>query len=292
MNDDFASLVSGIGTLNEPTRRALYLYVASRRESVSREEVAEEMDVPLHSVKFHLDRLADEGLLDVEFRRLTDRTGPGAGRPSKLYRRSSRQLTVSLPERHYEVVGDVLAEAIEQSIACPPIAEAVRRAALTRGRLMAEAATTGGTDLERTAATLGRHGYEPQLSADGIVLSNCPFDRLAQQHTDLVCHLNLALIEGVLEGSGCTAVEAVLNPQPGLCCVQARAGGAGREPGSPVERLRRWEDMGAVWRVLARTPSNVTVSMLSCDAGEEMDRLVSDDPLLLAFIGDRDASDE
>src|SRR3712207_2231220 len=138
MVSDFEAQVSGLGALAEPTRRRLYLYVASQAEAVSREQVAEGLGLPLHSVKFHLDRLADEGLLEVEFRRLSDRTGPGAGRPSKLYRRSSRQLTVSLPERRYDLVGEVLAEAVEQSMTEKiAVDRAVQEAARSRGRRIA-----------------------------------------------------------------------------------------------------------------------------------------------------------
>ncbi|HEX7744207.1 MAG TPA: helix-turn-helix domain-containing protein, partial [Micromonosporaceae bacterium] len=97
MSDELAEQVAGVGALMEPARRALYLYVAAQPDAVSREQAANAVDLPLHSVKFHLDRLLEEGLLEVEFRRVSGRTGPGAGRPSKLYRRSSRQLLVSLP---------------------------------------------------------------------------------------------------------------------------------------------------------------------------------------------------
>jgi predicted ArsR family transcriptional regulator len=229
MTDDFAARVAGIGALAEPTRRALYLYVTSRSDAVSREEVAEQTQIPLHSVKFHLDRLADEGLLAVEFRRLSDRTGPGSGRPSKLYRRSDRQLTITLPERHYDVAGDVLAEAIDTSVADgSPIAEAVQAAAAARGRRFAADAPESGTDLERTAQVLAAHGYEPRLSPAAVALANCPFDSLARDHTELVCGLNLGLVGGVLEGLECTTLEAVLDPEPGRCCVRAVQRGADR----------------------------------------------------------------
>ncbi len=227
MGDDFAAQVSGVGALMEPSRRALYLYVASQPMAVGREQVAEAVDLPLHSVKFHLDRLVDEGLLDVEFRRLTDRTGPGAGRPAKLYRRSNRQLAVSLPQRRYDLAGEVLAEAIDRSMRDDlGLSDAVQDAALAEGRRIAADALSDGTDTEtetgRAVSVLARHGYEPRGSAQEIILTNCPFDSLVQGHTELVCKLNLSLIDGVLEGLGCTELEAVLAPQPGRCCVKAR----------------------------------------------------------------------
>lgn len=242
MPDELADQVAGVGALVEPARRALYLYVASQPDVVSREQAATAVGLPVHSAKFHLDRLVDEGLLEVEFRRLSGRTGPGAGRPSKLYRRSSRQLSVSLPERRYDLAGDVLASAIDQSIRdAVPIAEAVREAAAAEGRRIAaafveeadgtvsrsqDAAGREDEGLERTAEVLARHGYEPRTSEREVCLANCPFDRLATEHTELVCGMNLALIDGVIDGLGVHAVSAELAPQPGFCCVKVSHGSA------------------------------------------------------------------
>ncbi len=225
VGDEFAAQVSGVGALAEPARRALYLYVAAQPEAVSREQAADGCDLPLHSVKFHLDRLVDEGLLEVEFRRLSGRTGPGAGRPSKLYRRSSRQVTVSLPDRRYDLAGEVLAAAIDRALLEDvALSDAIAEAAQQEGhRIAAEAQAVGPDDeLERTSAVLAAHGYEPRTSDDVISLANCPFDSLAREHTELVCGMNLSLIDGVLEGMHCHGLEAVLDPEPGLCCVKAR----------------------------------------------------------------------
>lgn len=235
MPEELADQVSGIGALVEPVRRALYLHVASQPEAVSREQAATAVGVPLHSAKFHLDRLVEEGLLEVEFRRLSGRTGPGAGRPSKLYRRSPRQLSVSLPERRYDLAGDVLASAIDRALRDQiPVIDAVREAAAAQGRSIAREFVSGtkaqdgaspaegpaDTGLERTAGVLAMHGYEPRTVAGEVCLANCPFDRLATEHTKLVCGMNLALIDGVIDGLAITDVAARLAPQPGFCCVK------------------------------------------------------------------------
>lgn len=224
MSDELADQVSSIGALAEPARRALYLYVASQQQAVGREQAANAVGVPLHSAKFHLDRLVEEDLLDVEFRRLSGRTGPGAGRPSKLYRRSTRQLSVSLPERHYDLVGDVLASAVERSADSGlPVAEAVGEAAAAHGRRLAAATWTSAPDagaLARTVEVLAQHGYQPRTASAEVRLANCPFDRLATEHTDLVCGLNLALIDGIIAGLDVPSVAAELAPEPGLCCVR------------------------------------------------------------------------
>ena len=116
MADELSRQAARIGALAEPVRRELYEYVVAQREAVSREQAADGVAVPLHTAKFHLDRLVGEGLLETEYRRLTGRTGPGAGRPAKLYRRAERELTVSLPERRYDLAGEILAEGVERSL--------------------------------------------------------------------------------------------------------------------------------------------------------------------------------
>jgi predicted ArsR family transcriptional regulator len=238
MPDELAEQLAGLGALVEPARRDLFLYVAAQPDAVSREQAATAVGLPLHSAKFHLDRLVEEGLLEVEFRRLSGRTGPGAGRPSKLYRRSSRQLSVSLPERRYDLAGEVLASAVERSMAeGVPVADAVPEAARRKGLGLAEGrgsarprrpgrrgrAAAVRHDLERTAEVLADHGYEPRVGDGEMCLANCPFDRLAADHTELVCGLNLALVDGVLEGLDARAVVAELAPQEGFCCVRVRA---------------------------------------------------------------------
>ena len=56
--------------------------------------------------------------------------------------------------------------------------------------------------------------------------------------------------------------------------------------------LQRWEGSGAVWRVISRSAGWMVISLLTCDAGEEMDRLTSSDPELLDYVGARDGSDD
>lgn len=224
---DLASQAAGIGALADDTRRALYEYVVAQPDPVGREQVAAAVGIAQHNVNFHLDRLVSEGLLEVEYRRLSGRSGPGAGRPSKLYRRADREFTVSLPPRRYDLVGDILAAAVSRTAEGLPLEEALHEVALQEGRVVGDAAT--GVDpkrpLEAMARVLASQGYEPQVEADVVVLSNCPFDTLAKKHTDLVCGLNRDFVQGVAEGLGCEQVAACLEPEPGHCCVKARAEG-------------------------------------------------------------------
>jgi predicted ArsR family transcriptional regulator len=222
---DSSSQYAGIGALADDTRRALYEYVVSQPDPVGREQAAAALGIAQHNVNFHLDRLVAEGLLEVEYRRLTGRSGPGAGRPSKLYRRADREFAVSLPPRRYDLVGDILAAAVSRTADGLPLKEALHEVALQEGRDVGGAAT--GVDaahpLAAMAQVLASQGYEPQVHADVVVLSNCPFDTLAKKHTDLVCGLNRDFVQGVAEGLGCGHVAACLEPEPGQCCVKARA---------------------------------------------------------------------
>ena len=59
-----------------------------------------------------------------------------------------------------------------------------------------------------------------------------------------------------------------------------------------LDRLRRWEESGATWRVLVRTPESVEIALLSCDAGEEMDRLRTADPAVLDHVNAREQDQE
>jgi predicted ArsR family transcriptional regulator len=233
MAEDLAAQVSGVGALADPVRRGLYQFVVDRGGPVSRDEAAAGVDVPRHTAKFHLDRLVDEGLLDVEFRRLSGRRGPGAGRPSKLYRRSDRQFAVTLPERHYALAGDVLAAAVDRAMQTGvPVATAVRQAAAEAGRgLVAErTAAAEGDVLDGIAGLLREQGYEPRRDDDGLVLGNCPFHALARDHTALVCGMNRDLLSAELECLGCDQVTAELDPGEGRCCVRLVRGG-GDVPG-------------------------------------------------------------
>jgi len=229
MSETFADSVSGVSALAEPLRRELYLYVVAQPAAVSRDQAASGVGVPRHTAKFHLDRLVDEGLLETEFRRLSGRGGPGAGRPAKLYRRSDRQVSVSLPDRRYDLAGRVLARAVEESGRDgTPVLEAVRRVAADVGRDLAEDARDdeGGSGppagLGAVSEALAAYGFEPRTADDRVTLANCPFHALAREHTSLVCGMNVELVGGVLDGLGEAGLVAELDPAPGRCCVTIR----------------------------------------------------------------------
>lgn len=215
--------ISAVAALDEPTRRRLYDHVVRRLEPVSRDEAATALELPRTTAAFHLDRLVEQGLLDVVYERRTGRTGPGAGRPSKLYLRSQRQVAVSLPERRYDLAGRLLATCLEESERSgdPPSAVLHRRAHQL-GQELGESvppATGGEQARDVVLRTLEVYGYEPRIDGTRVTLGNCPFHTLAQQHTELVCGMNLQLLAGLLHGFAHTGWTARLSPTPGRCCV-------------------------------------------------------------------------
>jgi predicted ArsR family transcriptional regulator len=218
--DDVASL----GSLGDPTRRALYDYVVRQAEPSGRDEAAAAAGVGRTLAAYHLDRMVDDGLLEVSFARRTGRSGPGAGRPAKLYRRAAREFSISLPSRDYELAARIFADAVDREPSGRARA-ALRTAAESFGNeIAAEVDRRAGADkgADRLAileVVLTERGYEPFHDDDGAVrLRNCPFSRLADTHREMVCGMNLALLERAATSST-GSVSAVLDPRPGLCCV-------------------------------------------------------------------------
>ncbi len=208
--------IQAVAALDEPTRRRLYDHVVAEPAPISRDDAATALGLPRTTAAFHLDRLVDEGLLTVTHERRTGRTGPGAGRPAKLYRRSDREIGVSLPERQYDVAGQLLAAAMEDAEAS---GGSPRKALDRRARQYGESVgrTNPGTPL---AEVLQAHGFEPRRNGSAIELANCPFKALAKNHPDLVCTMTLHLLGGLLDGLGGTGLQAVLEPRPAHCCMR------------------------------------------------------------------------
>src|SRR5262245_2475587 len=106
--------IRGIAALDHPVTQAVYRLLGERGE-VTRDEAAAALDLPRSVAAFHCDKLVDAGLADVRSERRTGRSGPGAGRPAKVYRRADADVAVSLPERRYDLAGQLLAEAVERA---------------------------------------------------------------------------------------------------------------------------------------------------------------------------------
>ncbi|HZD72986.1 MAG TPA: transcriptional regulator [Actinomycetota bacterium] len=218
--------VEAISLLLDPVRWRLYHYIRSSGGAVGRDEAARVVDVSRNLAAFHLDRMASTGLLEVEYRRLTGRSGRGAGRPAKLYRVTGRRLAVSVPASRYALASTILAMALEQKTAGESPAEAARRVALRvgaeRGDDLREHLAREPSSLALAEAALAELGYDPVRHDDRIELRNCPFHELAAGHRELTCAMNQALLAGLLPAVGADDLRAE-GPrlwQPGHCCVR------------------------------------------------------------------------
>jgi predicted ArsR family transcriptional regulator len=200
-SDDLDALAS----LADRVRREAYRVVAAGPAPVGRDEVAEALGIGRTLAAFHLDKLVAAGLLETSYARRSGKTGPGAGRPAKLYHVAAAERAVSVPPRAYRTAAELLAEAIEQAGA----ENVLHRVALRHGR-------EASAPVEVTQL-LADHGYAPAPAGDDrIELRNCPFHRLAEEFPPVICGMNLALITGLLgEGEWAAHMDA----SPGRCCV-------------------------------------------------------------------------
>ena len=212
--------------LAEPTRRRVFEAVRASRATMSRDEVAAACDISRRLAAFHLDLLADAGLLAVSYARPPGRSGPGAGRPAKRYEAVEVDLEVSVPPRRYDIPARSLARAIEESpqgdarAAVVPIAadegETVGRMRRPGSRRMSAAAT-----LDVAGEILDDLGYEPDRTTESCVrLRNCPFHAVVDVAPLLVCGVNEAFLTGLLGGlGGHRSVTAALDGEAPDCCV-------------------------------------------------------------------------
>jgi predicted ArsR family transcriptional regulator len=231
---DLASLSS----LDDPVRRRLYEVVTSRPGPVSRDEAAAAAGIGRALAVYHLDKLVESGLLTASYQRPPGRSGPGAGRPAKVYARSDREFAVTVPPREYELAAQLLVQAVEadpSDRSRAALAEAARRLGTELGSTFrpspgekdaggrdAGGRDAGGRDAAKrdVKGVLTQQGYEPCGGDDGVIrLRNCPFHQLTERHREVVCGMNLALVEGLVEGLGADGWRPALDPQPGHCCV-------------------------------------------------------------------------
>lgn len=237
MANDLNESARWLGALEDDLRRRLYLFIKEMARPVGREEAAREAGISRKLAAFHLDKLVDRGLLKAHYARPPGRSGPGAGRSSKMYEPSEVQIELSIPGRRYALVGGILVDALESLSPDESPPEAARRSASDAGRALGERVRREsglrppGAEraLSIAESVLRDHGYEPYREEEGrVALRNCPFHELSRKAPGLICGLNQSFIDGMLRGLGNESVEALLDPVVGRCCVKLQPPATGR----------------------------------------------------------------
>ena len=211
----WARRMAAVASLGDEKRRRLFELVVSAARAVGRDEAALALGLPRSTASFHLDRLVQDGLLAVEFHKPAGKSGPGSGRPAKMYRTAAREVGASVPDRNYDLAGELMATAIEHSVAAGgPVREALLATSYRKGQSLA----SGSGSLEEFLAA---EGYQPQADGEGgFVLVNCPFHRLADGHPKVVCAMNGAFLSGAAASCGESEDRVVENSAPGQCCAR------------------------------------------------------------------------
>ena len=222
-----------VAALGDKVRWDLYRFVRRQSGPVTREDAAHALRISVKLAAFHLDKLVDRGLLRADYE-VPDGARRRVGRAPKRYAPSDTEVTLSLPERHYEFVAEILVDTLAQvdtSEGHTSVVERARGIAWDRGKRLGgdanDAGHLGRRGPERTVAAaedlLDQCGYEPvDDGAGGLLLRNCPFHSLVPRSPELVCSLNAAFIDGVLRGLGNDTVRADLQPDARVCCVRVR----------------------------------------------------------------------
>jgi predicted ArsR family transcriptional regulator len=211
-----------LGVLRDPTRLRLYRYIERQPAAVSRDEAANAVGVSRGLAAFHLDKLVAVGLLRPEYRRLSGRTGRGAGRTSKLYRRSTRHFELNLPERRHELLARVIAESVtvgQPSSRDTGPAHDFGRSLGKRARRRLRGRPAPTRILGCVEDVTESLGFDPYRDPSGNVrLRNCPFAPLSRLYTPLVCGVAQAILVGIVDGLGADGLAVSREMHPDRCC--------------------------------------------------------------------------
>jgi predicted ArsR family transcriptional regulator len=217
--------------LGDPTRHAIYQYVADSDGSVGIAELTGHFKLNHNAIRQHLAKLVDAGLVTE-----TSVKGAGPGRPRLLYEIDQAADSRWGVHGPYERLSLLLAEIIRTG----DTATEVGRRAGKRLRLPASA---GGDSITGIAAAMAAQGFDPEVRAGkdkvDIVLHHCPFESTALADPETVCRLHLGIAEGLAQGTGSVVEELIArDPRPANCRVRLRSQPEAdelRDPAEPVE---------------------------------------------------------
>lgn len=198
---EFASAVTAItSAFGDPTRREIFLYAHQFPDGVTASEVAAHFDLHANVARHHLDKLAAGGYVEAA----TVRTS-GAGRPSKLYRVESPEVSIEIPVRTDDVILSLLGKALAElgQERAELLAEEV---GVECGMAMGDALTGTAqksvrSALHAVADALSAHGFAARAEKDGdhlqLVAEHCPFGEAAVQNP-VMCAIDRGMVRGML----------------------------------------------------------------------------------------------
>lgn len=220
--------IAAIAALEEPLRARMYGFIRAADRPVTRDAAAAHVGISRKLAAFHLDKLVGAGLLQAHYERPAG--PPSLGRTPKVYEPAPGNFRVSIPERQFDVLADILLDAVLAERLGEPARDAALRVAARRGRslgaLERAGSARGHVDAQLAVAekTLRTCGYEPARGEGPCLrLRNCPFHPLAAKAPQLVCGINHAFLAGFLAGARFPRMQAVLEPRAGECCVEIRS---------------------------------------------------------------------
>lgn len=208
-------------TLGDSTRRGIYIAVRESAEPLTASQIADMFEIHPNVARHHLDRLANDGYLDISRRRPDGRTGPGAGRPAKCYSASGKEIDVHYPSRRLDLLTDLLLSVIARLD--PDSAGSVaRQVGYEYGAAVAEEiGLPSDTDFPRAVRAVAKamtgvgFGMTADVDASQLITSHCPFGDLATSHPDIVCSLDQGLIAGLMSSVDRTW-EPIVFPHRGV----------------------------------------------------------------------------
>ena len=206
--------------LGDNTRYAIYLELARAPAPLSTADIAESLELHPNTVRPHLERMREVGLLDVR----AEARG-GVGRPQHRYALAADAPSFGLEPPAYPVLAEVLVR-MAAAVGAGP------EDAAEAGRLHGEAAAAALTPLpcvEALVVELSRLGFDPTVATDEagttVAFANCPFGELANAHPEVVCHVHRGMVEGLVDACGGPSIErfaTLVDRQP--CRVELSVG--------------------------------------------------------------------
>jgi predicted ArsR family transcriptional regulator len=218
-----ASAIAVIAVLSEDLRRRIYAFIRRSDHPITRDEAAASVGISRKLAAFHLDKLVEAGLLTARYAKTGLRR---VGRAPKVYEPANAEIQLSIPQREYGTLAEILLDAV---LTAGDARKAALAIATERGRTLGEAeraSVRGGRIGAERALTLALRvleveGFEPtRESATLVRLRNCPFHPYEQRRPELVCAINKAFFAGLVEGLGAATLAAAPAPCPGACCVE------------------------------------------------------------------------